>query len=125
VPTDVDNLTVEEVKESVKNIHRMHPLSDGPGVEPAIEFALRCQAEVDKIEARGWKLGLSLSSHTQTRAKSGGQWLLRAPRKVFHVVYAFYDRADMMTKVLFHISECATKREALERISKCPAPCRS
>jgi len=122
VPGDVDNLTVEEVQEAIKNIHRMQPIPDGPGVEPLIEFALRCQAEVDKIESKGWKLGLSLSSHAQTRTKSGGKWLLRAPRKVFHVVSAFYDRANPMSKVLFHISECKTKREALERISRRPAP---
>jgi hypothetical protein len=127
VATIVDNLTADEVKEAVKNIHRMHLIPDGPGVEPAIEFALRCQAEVAKIEERGWRLGLSLSTHTQVFAKGGGKWLLKSPRKVFHVLYAFYkitSSADgnLTTKVLFHISECSTKREALERISKCPAP---
>jgi hypothetical protein len=63
-----------------------------------------------------------LSTHTQVFTKGGGKWLLKSPRKVFHVLYAFYHRGNLTTKVLFHISECKTKREALERISKCPAP---
>ena len=123
VPGDVDNLTFEEVMGAIKSIHRMSPLPDGPGVEPLIDFSLRCQAEVDKIEEKGWKLGLSLDSHMQIRTKNGGhKWLLKSPRKVFQVVAAFYDRANPASKVLFHISDCATKREALERISRRPAP---
>jgi hypothetical protein len=91
-----------------------------PG-EPALEFARRYQVEVDKIEARGWKMGLSLSERQQTRARRAS-WLLKAPKKVFAVVYAFYNRANFDQRIFFHVSECSTKREALERISKCPAP---
>jgi len=117
VPGDVDNLTVEEINEAVRKLVRMTAL---PG-EPALEFARRYQAEIDKIEARGWKMGLSLSERQQTRTRRAS-WLLKAPKKVFAVVYAFYNQANFDERIFFHVSECSTKREALERISKCPAP---
>lgn len=113
----LDRMTHEEVKEAVRVL--LHVRAK-PGEAP-IEFANRYQAEIEKIEARGWRLGLSLSVHTQTKT-SRGHWMLKKPKTVFNVVYAFYDRNNIATKVIFHVSECRTKREALARIGKCPAP---
>ena len=113
----VDAMTVEEINEAVRKLVRMTAL---PCVN-ALEFVRRYQAEIDKIEARGWKMGLSLSERQQIRARRAS-WLLKAPKKVFAVVYAFYNQANFDERIFFHVSECSTKREALERISKCPAP---
>jgi len=119
VRTVVDNLTREEVKTAVCELVRMKA---GPG-EAAIDFAHRCQMAIDMVEGKGWRLGLSLSVHAQVKT-SRGHWFLKQPRNIFNVVYSFYDRGNIATKVIFHISECRTKREAMARIEQCPAPCR-
>lgn len=112
-----DQMTHEEVQMAVRELLRVQAK---PGEAP-IEFANRYQAEIEKIEQRGWRLGLSLSVHTERITKCG-RWSLKKPRTIFNVVYAFYDRGNIATKVIFHVSECRTKREAMTRIAQCPAP---
>lgn len=111
-------LSQEEVRAIVRELCSTR---QEPG-ESGLDYANRINAVVARIEAGGWKLGLSLGSVWQTKARRGDHYLLKKPRLKYLVVAAFYDADSPMSYVHYYNNEMDTKGQAMLLVKSLPAP---